>query len=438
MSLEQNNPGNDLLERAVSVLRDANVPNGPPPDVVEQTLVKLGVGMESNPTRTKWRATPMKFRSTLAVAAALVIVFGSLSFWGLHPRGSVAFGEVLKNVQSVLSVQFKGTATVQIPSLGSRTVTTETIIVEPGRVRQTILPSEGMPGGMVMIQDYGQGRCLSLDPVNKRATIMEMSNVPSEQKSQNLLEQFRQFNEKAATPIGEKEIAGRRAQGFKVGAPTMEMLIWADMETRLPVEIEVTMKSGLLPPTTMIMTEFVWGEPVDESLVSLTPPEGYESQTIKMNLGPATEQDVIEGLRTVAELNGGQFPPGLDLMSAMSALKGLGKQLKSLNEHDPAQRKEGETKIAQATSRLTTAIGRAWMFINDPKNGDDFHYAGKGVKSAQAGTPILWYRPKDSETYRVIDADLTVHDVAPTDLPGVPSVLLKSTTKPTEAQPPQQ
>ncbi len=426
MSLEQNNPGNDLLERAVSALRDAKVPAGPPPEVVEQTLTRLGAGMESKPTRNYRRIIPMRLRTMLAVAAALVIVFGSVSFWGLHSRGSMAFGEVLKNVLSVHTVQFKGTATVQIPKLGTRTVTSETIIVEPDRMRQTTLPSEGMPGGMVMIWDYSQGRCLSLDPTNKRAMMMEMSNMPAEQKSGNLLEQFRQFDEKAGKPIGEKEIAGRLTQGFKVGAPPMEMVIWADIQTRLPVEIETTMKMGMMPATTMIMTDFVWDAPVDESLVSLTPPEGYELQTFKMNMGPASEADVIEGLETVAELNGGKFPAGLDLMSVM---EGLGKELKSLNENDPAQRKEGTAKIAQ----VTAAVTRAWMFINDPKNGDDFHYAGKGVKCGEAGIPVFWYQPKDSATYRVIDADLTVRDVAPANLPDVPSKLLRPTSGPVEA-----
>jgi len=373
MSLEQNNPGNDLLERAVSALRGAKVPDGPPPEVVEQTLARLGAGMESQPTRNYRRVIPMRLRSMLAVAAAVVIVFGSVSFWGLHSRGSMAFGELLKNVLSVHTVQFKGTATVQIPKLGTRTVTSETIIVEPDRMRQTVLPSEGMPGGMVMIWDYGQGRCLSLDPANKRATILEMANMPAEQKSGNLLEQFRQFDEKAGALIGEKEIAGRLTQGFKVGAPPMEMVIWADTETRLPVQIEMTMKTGMMPATTMIMTDFVWDQPVDESLVSLTPPEGYELQTYEIDLGPTTEEDVIKGLKIAAELNGGKFPTRLDLDSVW---KELAKQLKSLNENDPVQRKEGEARITQAT----TAVGRAWMFINVPKNGDDFRYAGKGVK----------------------------------------------------------
>lgn len=429
MSLEQNNLGNDLLERAVSALRDANVPDGPPPEVVEQTLARLGAGMESQPTRNYRRVIPMRLRSMLAVAAAVVIVFGSVSFWGLHSRGSMAFGELLKNVLSVHTVQFKGTATVQIPKLGTRTVTSETIIVEPDRMRQTVLPSEGMPGGMVMIWDYGQGRCLSLDPANKRATILEMANMPAEQKSGNLLEQFRQFDEKAGALIGEKEIAGRLTQGFKVGAPPMEMVIWADTETRLPVQIEMTMKTGMMPATTMIMTDFVWDQPVDESLVSLTPPEGYELQTYEIDLGPTTEEDVIKGLKIAAELNGGKFPTRLDLDSVW---KELAKQLKSLNENDPVQRKEGEARITQAT----TAVGRAWMFINVPKNGDDFRYAGKGVKCGEAGIPVLWYQPKDSATYRVIDADLTVRDVDPADLPDVPSTLLRPTSEPAEAQPP--
>jgi len=49
---------------------------------------------------------------------------------------------------------------------------------------------------------------------------------------------------------------------------------------------------------------------------------------------------------------------------------------------------------------------------------------------------VLWYQPKDSATYRVIDADLTVRDVDPADLPDVPSTLLRPTSEPAEAQPP--
>jgi hypothetical protein len=168
---------------------------------------------------------------------------------------------------------------------------------------------------------------------------------------------------------------------------------------------------------------------VNESLVSVTPPDGYESRTFQMNLGPATEQDVINALETTARLNNGKFPEDLSMMSQMGMVKEM-----ALAQNDPAKRKAAEAKMAEGI----TAISRAWMFINDPRIGDDFHYAGKNVPSGQAGTPILWYRPKDSETYRVIDADLTVRDVAPADLPSVPSTVLKPMSAPAEAQPQQQ
>jgi hypothetical protein len=40
----------------------------------------------------------------------------------------------------------------------------------------------------------------------------------------------------------------------------------------------------------------------------------------------------------------------------------------------------------------------------------DMHYAGKGVSLGAADTPIFWYRSKNTKTYRVIYADLSVRD----------------------------
>ena len=50
-------------------------------------------------------------------------------------------------------------------------------------------------------------------------------------------------------------------------------------------------------------------------------------------------------------------------------------------------------------------------------NKGPWHYAGKGVKFGDANTPVFWYRPEGSKTYRVIYGDLSVKDVAPENLP---------------------
>ncbi len=50
------------------------------------------------------------------------------------------------------------------------------------------------------------------------------------------------------------------------------------------------------------------------------------------------------------------------------------------------------------------------MFIGLLPKEADSHYAGKGVSLGAADRPIFWYRPKDSKTYRVVYADLSVRD----------------------------
>jgi hypothetical protein len=42
---------------------------------------------------------------------------------------------------------------------------------------------------------------------------------------------------------------------------------------------------------------------------------------------------------------------------------------------------------------------------------------GKDVKFGDGESPVCWYRPDGSETYRVIYGDLTVKDVPPEELP---------------------
>ncbi len=47
----------------------------------------------------------------------------------------------------------------------------------------------------------------------------------------------------------------------------------------------------------------------------------------------------------------------------------------------------------------------------------EWTYRGNGVRLGETETPIFWYRPEDSETYRVIYGDLHVEDVYPENLP---------------------
>ena len=62
-------------------------------------------------------------------------------------------------------------------------------------------------------------------------------------------------------------------------------------------------------------------------------------------------------------------------------------------------------------------MGPGFIFVQLLKPENDWHYVGKNVKLGDSESPVCWYRPKGSETYRVIYGDLSVKDVAAGDLP---------------------
>ena len=51
------------------------------------------------------------------------------------------------------------------------------------------------------------------------------------------------------------------------------------------------------------------------------------------------------------------------------------------------------------------------------KNEGKWRYAGDGVKLGDGPKAIFWYKPKDSQTWRVIYGDLSVKDINEEDLP---------------------
>lgn len=62
----------------------------------------------------------------------------------------------------------------------------------------------------------------------------------------------------------------------------------------------------------------------------------------------------------------------------------------------------------------------ACEFIERLPEGSDYQYVGEDVKLGDADTPVCWWKPPGSTTYRVIYGDLSVRDVEPSDLPEIP------------------
>jgi len=265
----------------------------------------------------------------------------------------------------------------------------------------------------INIIDFEEGKGVGLIPSVKQAVEIDVGQ-PSEQvraESRNFAAELKKMAEGSDEPLGEREIDGRITQGFRVTKHAQVMEMWVDPETGYPVLIEAELPGGM----SYTMSDFVLNPELDDSLFDLTIPDDYKKvRPPDMSMEGVTEQDLIEGLRFFAEVYDNTFPsdPQMIAVSSPDFLKRMQKHLRKQFEGKKPSEEEG----MEWSAKLGKKVVRFRIFIQ-LNAGYTWVYAGKGVALGDASTPVCWYRPKDSETYRVVYGDLSVQDVAEKDLP---------------------
>ena len=135
-------------------------------------------------------------------------------------------------------------------------------------------------------------------------------------------------------------------------------------------------------------------------------PPGYTLQEGEVDFTKGTEEDFIESLRIWARLLlDGKFPDVVGTEQYMKNVPLLGEKLVQSGLSD------------EEIGAVGMIFPRGMFFLQLLEIDNKYHYAGKGVKLGDADKAIFWYRPKGSDTYRVIYGDLSVKDVAPENLP---------------------
>jgi hypothetical protein len=199
-----------------------------------------------------------------------------------------------------------------------------------------------------------------------------------------------------------------RARGFLVKNLGMEMTIWVDPATRLPVRMESADRfQGKEVRATVF--DFQIDPAIDDALFRVDPPPGYAlrkaaSDALGMGektfLNPEKAAEIL--LRSFAEKTGGAFPKRLD-------------DFAEFDERFPKKKGEianpGTLKIAHSVTRF--------MMATQPLKGG-FGYRSEGVKLGDAEKILFWYRPEGAAKYRVLYGDLHVADVTEEKLPEKP------------------
>jgi outer membrane lipoprotein-sorting protein len=421
----------DIVDRATEELRSMPVPPGPPPELLE-TLRQAASACDKQLTVASYNQplshlqkirniimkNPIKSISTFA-ACCLILIAAYLSI-GPLTHGSVAFAEVSAIIQNAKTMVC--TAKVNFTGPGTNSNSEMKIMsIGPGRIRQEIGQHQ------VMISDYTAGKTLTLNSQAKIAVLSNIKGVPQFMQQDWFASLKKISQNSGAEDLGLQTMDDKQLKGFRFKDDNNPITYWVDPKSGDPVKVEIQSK---IPDYThpegkgeitmkMVMSDFQLDVPLDESLFSLTPPEGYKlGPEMNMDFSNASEKDVIEVLRRYADMENGTFPDSLTAQSVIMKIS-LGPMTQNKNQKETKE-KETEEEMKAIMNRVSEAgsiCGRMSKFLLENMG---FKYAGKGVKLGDAKTPIFWYVPKDSKQGRVVYGDLSVRDVPVDKMPPDP------------------
>jgi outer membrane lipoprotein-sorting protein len=443
----------DIVDRATEELRSIAIPSGPPPELLEALLVGCvqrpadeNVGCVQRTLKTSAQTSPdasyiqplsrlhklrniiMKnpFKSLTTFAACCLVLIAAYLLVGPMFHGDVAFAEFSEIIQKAKSMVCKCRTIMPMPDNmnGKITVNMKMMTLEPGRTRNEIntqfgADAESNKSPQVMIMDVQAGKSLSFDPTTKTAHLINIKGQANYGNPQNdWLTMFKNMVQSSkAENLGQKTIDGKQANGFRYNDENKTVTFWTDIDSGLPIKAEIQMKLSNIKAMNsigvktmdMVLSDFQFDVPLDESLFSLTPPEGYKLQEMNMDVSDASEKDVIDALRILADMEDGAFPDTLDGMTlAVKVSSNLGKMSALDRQKNKTPNGEMSAEMRNKMTEIGSIVRKLSIYM---EKNPGWKYAGKGVKLGDAQTPIFWYVPKDSKQGRVIYGDLSVRDV---------------------------
>jgi len=395
-----------------------------------------------------WRII-MKSKITKLAAAAVIIIacLTGLFFWKSTGSG-IALADVLARVEQIKVFRCKGSFTM-------------TGQIAPGKpyhweVRYTNLTSQeygtkvgiekpDSSGGKILFAEtyfYSQKKTLiKIGHMEKKYLRTELDDAEVERMQKELS----QYNDPGAflkeivackhKSLGRSTIDGVDVEGFQTTDPNcrgggsgfedpqVDIKVWVDVKTRLPVRYE-SLTSGLdQMGNTMshrfVMYDFQWDFPV--AAAEFEPPvipDGYMVIVDKLP-GPVNEETAIQSLRQCVELLG-KHPESI----SVAPPKGLQSELDKSESPAATQLKEelkGLTEQERVDRLMDAGTPMRCLFrfyvglIDDRK---DPAYYGRTVTPKDADMVLLRWK-LDNGRYRVIFGDLSIKNVTPEELAGL-------------------
>jgi len=337
-------------------------------------------------------ATKSFLAKCLALATGIVVIVGTAFM--LHSPESL-YAEAIDQLRAARSFTY---ITHIYTEGNTKPSETKTMVAEDGRRRMELA------GGTISISDSSSRVRLVLISDAKRALVYDQDiPQPKLPKHDQLawLENLKAHGDKPDKELGTKLLDGRSAEGFVAKQGQYAYTMWIDTESKKLLQVEHEMFAKGTSITKVVMTDFRFNEPLDESLFSFNAPAGYTVQkqrpTPKVAGG---EESIIEALRGYTKRSAGKFPKSITEWGDWAVLF-------SADSKDGQPNEEATKVLAHLGSILPFLVSRS---------KDDYQYLGAGKFLNDEHCIVFWYRT-EGEKYRAIYNDLSVSDVERKDLP---------------------
>jgi outer membrane lipoprotein-sorting protein len=225
-----------------------------------------------------WRITMKSPITKIAVAAVLVIacLTGVLIF---EKTASIALAEVLDKFEQITAYSCRMNATFNNKDIDNMPVSQSTMLMSQTFGSKMNVEITHPITGESMVQEIyilpNKGTITTLMPNQKKYSQVyyDKESADASQQGMNPRDILEQILKCEHTSLGCSTIDGVEVEGFQTTDPSFTegvlgqatIKIWVDVETKLPVRMEVNQGDEQTGRVQMTLTDFKWNIPVDEA-----------------------------------------------------------------------------------------------------------------------------------------------------------------------------
>jgi hypothetical protein len=397
--------------------------------MAEETAESFSETLMPSRQHILWR-TIMKSRITKLAAAAVIVValiIGVPQFVGSIE--SVAWGELADKVGQIRTCLHRGHTTTIVADQ-ERTQEMEVFVSSDYGVRTDMYFDGKLQFSQYML--LAEEAVISVHPEQKGYMRIVRTDEQREKQRQgeDAREMIKLFMSAQYAELGRDVIDGIEVEGIETSDPNVYggvlfenfvSRLWVDVETDLPVRIEteweMQMGSGAgLMQMSMVMDGFEWDVELEPGIFEPNIPADYN--LIEVDMPDAKDEgELIQGLRSFAEIADGRYPSSMTMMAVMQEYGGL---VKSMG-FDPT--KEPTPEQTQRLAAKMMVLQAPYIFYAQlvQENKGPAYYGDK-VTAEDVDMVLMRWKVSDNE-YRVIFGDLTAENISVDQLAELEALL---------------